>query len=246
MLLCVALFFVQEKVIFQPFPLPEDHVFRAGEEVEVEVAPGVSLNGLWLKAQNPKGVILYLHGNRGHLRRCLYQAQSGMTGHGYDVFLFDYRGYGKSDGEVESEGQLLADADKVYDYVKGFYPEEKIVVLGYSLGSGMATYLAANHEPQQLVLLAPYRSLCAIKDMRFPFIPDFLMKYQMNSEARIPNVECPVTIFHGTSDEVIPYQHGLHLSTLSTKVQLVTLKGESHRGTVFNDRFRHRLGQVLN
>ena len=245
LLLCLMLFFAQEKIIFQPFPLEESHVFRAGEEVEVEVEPGIFLNGLWLRTPNPKGVILYLHGNRGHLRRCIYQAQSAMTMHGYDVFMMDYRGYGKSDGEVDSESQLLGDVDQVYEYVKGFYPENKIVVLGYSLGSGMATYLATKHSPQQLVLLAPYRSLYAIKNMRFSFIPDFLMKYQMNTEARIKEVNCPVTIFHGTKDEVIPYQHGQYLSTLSTKIKLVTLEGESHRGALFNDAFKRGLGELL-
>ena len=116
-LLCAALFFFQEKIILQPDKLPENHVFRQGEEVEIEVAKGISLNCLWLKEPPSKGVILYLHGNRGSNRRCLYQARN-MEGHGYDIFMPDYRGYGKSDGETTSDEQLYADMQKVYDFLK--------------------------------------------------------------------------------------------------------------------------------
>ncbi|MFQ5448656.1 MAG: serine aminopeptidase domain-containing protein, partial [Saprospiraceae bacterium] len=93
--LCAGLFLGQERILFHPGKLPEDYVFRAGEEVEIGVDDGVSLNCLWLKEPASKGVILYLHGNKGSNRRCLHQAQT-MTGNGYDIFMPDYRGFGKS------------------------------------------------------------------------------------------------------------------------------------------------------
>ena len=243
--LCAALFFFQEKIIFQPDKLPENHVFRKGEEVEIEVAKGISLNCLWLKERPSKGVILYLHGNRGSNRRCLYQAQN-MDGHGYDIFMPDYRGYGKSEGRVKNDKQLYRDVQKVYDFLKENYPENKIVVVGYSLGTGMASYLAARNNPQQLVLLAPYVSMLDMKDRHAPLVPDFLLKYKLRNDQHLTAVQCPVTLFHGTADRVIPFDSSRVLQKIKAEAfELVTLRNEGHRGTIFNNLFRRRIGELL-
>jgi pimeloyl-ACP methyl ester carboxylesterase len=242
---CVVLFFAQDRIIFLPDTLPEDYVFRAGEEVEIEVEDGVSLNYLWLKEPNSRGVIFYLHGNRGSLRRCLHQANQ-MDGNDYDIFLHDYRGYGKSDGVIRSEDQIHKDNQKVYDFLKQHYPEEKIVLVGYSLGSGMASYLASKNNPQQLFLLAPYYSMIDIKDRRAPIIPDFLLKYQFKSFDFLKNVKMPITLFHGTRDNVIPYDSSEKLRALKPDlIELVTLNNESHRGAIFNPVFRNTLSDLL-
>ena len=244
-LLCAVLFFFQEKVILQPDKLPDNHVFRQGEEVEIEVDEGISLNCLWLKEAPSKGAILYLHGNRGSNRRCLRQALN-MDGHGYDIFMPDYRGYGKSDGETKSDKQLYADMQKVYDFLKKNYSEDKIVVVGYSLGTGMASYLAANNNPQQLLLLAPYVSMVDMKDRHIPIIPDFLLKYKLRNDLHLAQVKCPVTLFHGTSDRVIPYEASKILQKIKQEtIELVTLKNEGHRGTIFNNLFRRRVAELL-
>ncbi|MEO1259778.1 MAG: alpha/beta fold hydrolase [Bacteroidota bacterium] len=243
--LCAALFFFQEKIIFQPDKLPENHVFRAGEEVEIEVDKGISLNCLWLKERPSKGVILYLHGNRGSNRRCLYQAQN-MDGHGYDIFMPDYRGFGKSEGQVKNDRQLYRDVQKVYDFLKEKYPEHKIVVVGYSLGTGMASYLAAHNNPQQLVLLAPYVSMLDMKDRHAPLVPDFLLKFKLRNDKHLAIVECPVTLFHGTADRVIPFVSSEILKEVKSEaIELVTLRNEGHRGTIFNNLFRRKIGEML-
>jgi len=243
--LCVALYFGQDKIILQPDKLPEDYVFRQGEEVEIEVGKGISLNCLWIKQPPSKGVILYLHGNRGSNRRCLHQALN-MEGHGYDIFMPDYRGFGKSDGEVENDWQLYSDVDKVYGFLKKHYSENQIVVVGYSLGTGMASHLAAVNSPQQLLLLAPYLSINDMKNRMAPFVPGFLLKYHLRNDRQLAKTRCPVTLFHGTGDRVIPYESSQILSKIRQgATELVTLKGEGHRGTIFNQLFRRRVGELL-
>jgi uncharacterized protein len=244
-LLCVALFFGQERLIFHPGKLPEDFVFRAGEEVELGVDEGISLNGLWLKEPDPKGVILYLHGNRGSNRRCLRQAQT-MAGNGYDIFMPDYRGFGKSGGTIETEAQLQSDVQKAYDFLKKSYPEERIVLVGYSLGSGLAAYLAANNHPRQLVLLAPYLSMVDMKDRVAPFLPDFLLKYHLTNDVYLGKADLPITIFHGEADDVIPVESSRKLKALKPAgIRLVTMRGVGHRGVIFNQAFRNGIRELL-
>ncbi len=245
LLLCMALFFDQERIIFRPDKLSENYQFRTGEEVEISVANGIDLNCLWLKEPASQGVILFWHGNRGSNRRCLRQAQR-MSGNGYDIFMPDYRGFGKSDGQMRSGKQMLADAQGVYDWLKERYREDQIVVVGYSLGTGPATYLASQNDPSRLLLLAPYQSMAFLKNRIAPFIPDFLLKYPLRSIEYMEEVDCPVTLFHGTADEVIPYENSVALQQVDpARIELVRLEREGHRGTIFNSLFQRRVTQLL-
>lgn len=244
-LTCVSSYMLQERIIFDPYVLPEDYDFQIGQEVEIEVEKNIFLNTIWIKEPPSKGVILYLHGNRGSIRRCLRQTQ-GMRGNGYDIFMPDYRGYGKSDGKIVSEEKLHQDAQKVYDFLKQYYAENQIIIIGYSLGTGMATRLAANNAPQQLVLVAPYLSMVDLKNRWTPFLPDFLIKYPLRSNLWIPKIKTPITIFHGTKDEVIPYDSSEKIKVLnSALISLIPLEGVGHRGALFNDLFRRRLGEII-
>ena len=245
-LLCIGLWFVQDKLLFNPSKLPENYVFSKKNEVEIEVDKGIFLNALWMRTEKAKGVILYLHGNRGSNKRCQHQARN-MANNGYDILMVDYRGYGKSDGEIDSQAQLYADVQKVYEYLKESYREDQIILAGYSLGSGMASYLAANNRPQQLVMIAPYLNFYELKKRYIPiYIPNLFVKYPLDNNSHLEKVNCPVTIFHGTNDRVIPFEHGEQLAAnFRDKVELVTLKNESHRGAIFNGVFRRKFGELV-
>ena len=169
-----------------------------------------------------------------------------MQGHGYDIFMPDYRGYGKSDGSITSEAQMHADIQEVYDYLKQHYRETQIIVLGYSLGTGMATYLTAHNDPQQLVLVAPYLSMVNLKNRWAPVIPNFIVRYPLRSADWISKIEQQITLFHGTEDNVIPYDSSEELQQLNPeRSQLITLQGESHRGALFNPLFKRQLAELL-
>ena len=245
-LVCIGLYFYQERLMFLPYKLSNDHVFRIGQEVEIPVSDGISLNCLWVKKSNSKGVILYLHGNRGSNRRCLGQARSAFENTNYDIFMPDYRGYGKTEGKIYSEQQMHADIDQVYSFLKMNYKEENIVVVGYSMGSGMATKVVAKNNPKQLFLLAPYYSLVDMKNRYAPFIPNFLLKYHLRNDKNIMQVKCPITIFHGTADEVLPYDSSVKLKVLRPEIELLTLEGTHHRRTIFHPIVNTTIKKYLN
>lgn len=242
---CIGLYFYQDKIIFRPQLLPDNHQFRLGEELNIAVDKGIKLNAVWIKEPDAKGVVLYLHGNKGSNRRCLRQTRA-MRGNGYDIFMPDYRGYGKSDGEIISESDMHQDIQKVYDFLKQHYKEEQIIVLGYSLGTGMATHLAAHNNPQQVILVAPYLSMINLKNRWAPIVPNFLIKYPLKSSDWIPKIKRPITLFHGTEDNVIPFDSSQKIKELNARLTtLFTLEGESHRGALFNPIFKKELQQLL-
>ena len=137
---CGVLYIAQDEILFRPEPISEHTTFRFGEEINIPVGESIDLHALYHKEGGSKGIILYLHGNRGNARWCQRQAEM-FTGFGFDVLLLDYRGYGKSEGEISSGTQLYSDVQSVYDFLKESYDEDQIVIAGYSIGTGMASYL---------------------------------------------------------------------------------------------------------
>ncbi|MFK8057080.1 MAG: alpha/beta hydrolase [Saprospiraceae bacterium] len=229
--IAAVVFVFQERLIFHPRPIPVDYQYDWGEEITVPVE-GATLSTVWTRKPNSKGVVIYLHGNVGDNNRGLYQMRNVLE-RPYDAVFVDYRGFGKSTGEVESDEQLLADVQAVYDRVKQTYSEDKIHLLGYSLGTGMASYLAAQNSPAELTLVAPYTNLEDMKNQAFWWLPDFLLKYRLDTESRIAKVKCPVNIFHGTKDELIPFSMAERLQQLSPKqVRLFPMEGVGHRGAI--------------
>ena len=243
LLLCGALYFFQEKILFHPFPIDAAEQLGA-DEIRISVDEGVDLSAIWLRKAGNKKALIYFHGNTGNLKRCRYQAQQTMTGHGYDVLVVDYRGFGKSDGALRSEDDLLLDAERVYETVRARYAEKDIAVLGYSMGSGPATHVAATFDPSQLILVAPYRSITRLMYDRHVYIPSFLLKYPLCNEHKLARVECPVTIAHGTADEVVPYDHGAYLGEFQN-VDFHRFEGVRHRGIILSSALREVIGGVL-
>ena len=167
-------YFNQVGMIFQSARLPKDFKFdyqQKFEEINIKSFDGTNLNGLLFKAENSKGLIFYLHGNAGTLETWGKIAKI-YTKHGYDIFILDYRSFGKSDGEIENEEQLNKDVSVVYKKLSSRYPENKIIITGYSIGSVLATILASQNKPKALILQAPYYSFtvlqnCRVREFRF-------------------------------------------------------------------------------
>jgi hypothetical protein len=244
LLLCGALFFTQESLIFHPRHRPVAYSYGSYPEEWIEMEDGIRLHALHLKQQAAKGVVLYLHGNVGDNGRSLYQTKS-IAELGYDLFLVDYRGFGKSEGSITSETDMTTDLQTVYDRLKATYGEEQIVIAGYSLGSGPASFLAANNKPKAVVLVAPYTSLTDMKNLFFGIFPDFLLKYELNNLANLGSSRSPVHILHGSNDELIPLSMGRALRAVDpTRIRLSELSGTGHRGAILHRRFGEVMAEV--
>jgi uncharacterized protein len=247
-LLCVILFFLQERIIFLPQKLSKDHQFRFTqpfEELYIKTGDGKLLHGLLFKSDKSKGLIFYLHGNAGSLDGWGEVAEI-YTAIGYDIFLLDYRGYGKSEGTLRDEQQLHADVQATYAEMLKSYDEQKIIVLGYSLGTGPAARLASLNHPRLLILQAPYFSMTDMMKSTFPIVPTFLLKYKLETFRYIVDCKMPVVMIHGNEDEVISYGQSLKLKgLLKTTDTLITINGLGHNGMTHHREYGRIITNVL-
>jgi len=140
-----ALYFLQEKILFRPTVLNQTYVYKFShpfEELFLKADDNAMINVLHFKAEQPKGVILYFHGNAGDLSRW-GNITSYFVERNYDVLVMDYRTYGKSTGAL-SEHALYSDAQMCYDYLKDRYNENDITIYGRSLGTGKVLLVDSN------------------------------------------------------------------------------------------------------
>lgn len=229
-LFCGMLFMFQERLIFFPQHDPPGTRYAFDLPVEEVWIPveGARLHALWFRVPEPQGVVLYLHGNAGSLRSW-GAVGPDLAARGYDVLIVDYRGYGQSTGQISGEAQLHADMATVYTWVLERYPEQQVVLYGRSLGSGLATRLAAERTPRLLILESPFYSLEALARQQFPFVPPFLLRYPLRTWSWIGAVRAPVVIIHGTADEVVPFADGERLAAaVRTPLRFVAVSGGGH------------------
>ncbi len=186
-----------------------------------------------------------MHGNAGSIDSWGDVASIYTVLH-YDVFMVDYRGYGKSNGVISSEGQVFSDMQAAYDTLKARYTEDRIVVLGYSIGTGPATKIAADNHPRLLILQAPYYSLTDMMKHSYPIIPTFILKYRFETNEYIKNCKMPITVFHGDADEVIYYNSSVKLKQFFKPTDtLITLNGQGHNGITENVDYKIAISKIL-
>lgn len=229
----LLLVLAQERFLFLDEELDQDHQFSYDfpfEEFTLDGVDGGRLNALRFTVEEPDGVILYFHGNKGNLTRW-GDIVSPFTKYQYDVVVMDYRGFGKSTG-LRNQKNLLSDAELFYQRAIDLYGEEKITLYGRSMGTGIASYLAGLHRPKRLILETPYYSLAKAAQRFYPIYPSkFALRYNFKSFEYLQKADCPITIFHGTEDTVVPYEQGVSLyNSLNEKERnLVTIEGGEHR-----------------
>jgi fermentation-respiration switch protein FrsA (DUF1100 family) len=248
--LCLVYYLLQERFIFIRFRIGDRYRFTfpyTHEERFLSAADGSRLHGLYFPTENPRGVLIYYHGNTGTLKRWGKQAPR-FSRMGYDVLMPEHRGYGKSRGKL-NEAALHADALLWYDWLKARWDEKDIVVYGRSLGSGLATPVAAARKPRLLVLETPFANLYDVARYYLPILPyRILLRYRFRNDVAVRRVECPVYIFHGKRDTIVPYSSALKLySRVPTTVQreLFTFPKGHHSDLVRFQRFNRALRKVL-
>ena len=248
LLICAVLYFFQEKFIFFPDKLDKSYKFSFREpfdEVNVETIDGNVINALWFKSAGGKDLVFYLHGNAGSLNNWGNVAKR-YTDLGYDIFILDYPGYGKSSGSIKSQGQLFQDIQTTYNEMKKKYKEKDIVILGYLIGTALAAKLASANQPRLLILQAPYYSLTDVMRRTYPLIPAFLLKYKLQTHKYLKGCMMPIVIFHGNRDEVIPYNSSIKLrEEMKAGDTLITLHGQGHNGVTDNPEYIAAIRRIL-
>lgn len=245
----IWVYFLQEKRIFRPRKLPMDTdlgVVAPHEERWFDVDDRVSLHAVHLRTEAPKGLILYHHGNAGDLSEWKKVAALFLP-HGFDVLVYDYRGYGKSQGRIQSESQFFSDGQRIYDAMKVEYGEERILLYGRSLGSGVASYLAAHNTPGALLLETPFYSMKELVFQYYPWLPNFLiLRYPFRNDRYLEGVSCPVHIFHGDQDRVIDLKSPQKLKELlKPEDRFYTIPGGHHTDLSEFHEFQDALKEAL-
>ncbi len=216
-------------------PGPDWTLPANGEDVWVTVANGERAHGWFVRssAQPAVATVMYCHGNGGNLTNVAWVAEH-LSARGFDILIFDYRGYGRSDGRITDEWGLYADAEAIYDHLtreRGVLPE-RLVIFGQSLGSTAAIDVASRRQCAALVVESGLSSASDMGAVAFPWLPRFLhslAKNRFESSRKIAEVKCPVLVTHGTNDPVIPVEQGrkLYESARDPK-RLVIIEGGDH------------------
>jgi len=239
--LVAALWWGQDRMLFEPTPLgasaaiagpgvTEDWFEVSGARLHAIHFRQPSVDGL----RRTKGLIFFLHGNVGNVATWFIQPEFWRDS-GFDLYMLDYRGFGKSTGRIQSEAQLHADVLAAWNRIAPEYAGLKTVIIGRSLGTGLAVQLAANVQPDLLVLVSPYSSMTAVMNYHYPWVPNAILRFPLVSERFMGLVKGPTLIFHGLNDAVIPWQQSQILSRSARHAQLVLLPNVGH-GDVHEDR----------
>ncbi len=228
------LYFRQERLLFEPETLPMDEPVSEEDGVReffVDV-PGARLSVAHLKLPAPRGVFFFLHGNSGNLKKWFVQLEAFRQAN-FDVVMFDYRGFGKSSGRIESEEQLHADVGAVWDHFAPLYEGRRVVISGQSLGTCLAAGLAARlcatgHTPDLTLLVSAYSSMRALAAELYPWVPGRVLRYPLHTLKHAAKLLGPVMLIHGEQDELIPIHHSEQLQSAFRSAELMRVDGAGH------------------
>ena len=243
-------YFFQERLIFlNGKRLPKNFAYnfpQPFQEIHIKMNDNELLNALHFTLEKPKGIILFFHGNKGNLNRW-GTIVPYLLDYGYEVFVVDYRNYGKSTGSFD-EAKMYADAITVYDFLKERFSEERIVVYGRSLGATFATEVGAHRNPKHLILEAPFYNLKKATQYYFALSPTFLLRYQFKTNEKIGKVSSPTTFFHGDEDETTSVEQSKELFLLlkTDQKEFVEIPTATHHNIKDFERYKKKLQKILN
>jgi pimeloyl-ACP methyl ester carboxylesterase len=246
----IALYFLQEKFIFHPESLPADHPFSFREPftaIDLPVNPEKNLSIVRFTVPDSisKGVVLYFHGNRQNIERYAPFALPFTRNH-FEVWMIDYPGFGKSTGP-RSEKIMYEDAAILYQMARGKFTKDSIIIYGKSLGTGVATQLASVKDCRRLILETPYYSMDALmKRYAFLYPVSLMSKYHFPTWQYLQKTEAPITLIHGTEDEVIPYGHSVRLKKVQPHATLISIENGKHNDLAGSPFFQQQLDSLLN
>ena len=245
----IVLYFLQDKLIFHPQKLPADYQYQFDipfREINLSVSDEKNLSIVQFTVPDAvrKGIVLYFHGNMKNINRYAPFAKDFIR-NGYEVWMMDYPGYGKSTGK-RNEKILYEDALTLYKMAISKVSAEHIVIYGKSLGTGIAAQLASVRDCKRLILETPYYSMDALAKHYFFIYPVMPMtKYAMPTYQHFEYINAPISIFHGTKDRIIPYKQARQLAEKKPGTELITLEKGRHNNLTEFPLFQHKLDSLL-
>lgn len=214
--ICLAFYFFQHLAFFRPEKLTTAFQYKYPfpfEELDFDMEDGGRINAIYFKVPNSRGVVYYLKGNSKSIKGWGKFAKDFLS-NGYDFFMMDYRGFGKSKGK-RSQARVYNDAQYIYKWLAQSYPEDKIVLYGRSWGSGIAARIASWNKPKLLILDSPYFSFYYNINRYLFFTPlKLILKYDIRTDQYLKITTCPVHIIHGTKDRLISFSQSEKLKAL--------------------------------
>ena len=241
----------QRQMLYHPVSVPSLQAADLGmdgqgiEDVELTTGDGFTIRG-WLLTRgaqqeaSSRNLVLYFPGNASD-RLGRLDDLSSIASCGFDVLIFDYRGYADSEG-LPSETALTSDAKQIWEFATQQlqYSQDRIVIYGESLGGGVALSLwsgPGKHEPRALILKSTFTSMADTVSWHYPIFPfRWLLLDQWPSIERIASVPCETLIFHGTADAVVPFEHGQILADMNEHARLIEMPGGSHNAIPVQER----------
>jgi alpha-beta hydrolase superfamily lysophospholipase len=234
-------YWLQDNFIFFPEKLKKNYQFRFSapfSERFFESKEGGMVNVLVFEGEVGKGKLVYYHGNAGSLRTwgAIASAYAAM---GYEVWVMDYRGYGKSKG-TRTEKWMNEDALLVYDEAANGTAQQDIVVYGRSLGAAFASFVASERKPGKVVLESPFYGLADVADAHVPFLPmRLLLKYKFPVSEYVRKLNGRLLVVHGSEDRVVPLQSSEKLKpNLKPDDRFVVIEGGGHNDLSDFESFR--------
>ena len=233
-LIGIGIYMFQDSAMLHPVPLSSDYKYIFDipfKEVNIAYDAKTNINIIQFPppGKTPKGILLYFHGNRTNIGR-YKRFVPFFTRSGYEVWMIDYPGYGKSTG-VFSEKRVYEWSLLMYKLARGKFPANNIIIYGKSLGTGIAAQLAAIRNCRYLILETPYYSLPEAVGFYAPIYPvNRIIHYKFPTYEYLPKVTDPIILMHGTNDWVIRYSNSVKLKQfLKPGDKFVTIPGGSHR-----------------
>ncbi len=247
----IALFYLQDRFLFHPKKLAADYQLSINvpfEELNIPFNETDTLSMVKFLPEDSvrKGVVVYYHGNQGNIERYAKFA-ANFTKFGYEVWMEDYPGFGKSTGE-RTERKMYEQALQVQKMAAGKYGRDSVILYGKSLGTGIAAYVAANSLNQRLILETPYYSIPSLFACYAPIYPtEKMSNYKIPQNQFLADVKYPITIFHGTNDGVIPYRNAARLKTvLKPTDEFITIEKGTHHNLNDFELVKQKLDSLLN
>lgn len=223
----LSLYVLQDRLIY-PAPPARSWTPPRAQVVSYGTKDGLTLRGGYAPAKNDRQTLLFFHGN-GSDWQSTFQILEPLRNYGYGLMAAEYRGYNGNPGVV-SEAGLYEDGSAAREFLHSrAVTDDKIVIVGNSLGSGVATELARKYEVAALILISPFDSMTQTVKNKLPWLPiDLLLKTKMDNRARIAVVKAPTLIVHGARDELIYLDQAHALAESANNVEFVTVKDRGH------------------